>query len=90
MNSQQTGNQANWKMKYYLIGAVGGLLFGLAAAYLFARAAEDEQPGQAPKDGIRISTGELVGISLALLGIMRQIAELGRRSTSKDEKGRRR
>lgn len=64
------------KTRTLTIGAVAGLLFGLMAAYLYSRAAEEEvsRSGSAPK----ASTGELITISLAVLGLARQIAEMGR------------
>lgn len=57
----------------YWIGALGGLLSGLIGAYLFKRAADE-----AGKDGrvTPIETGQLFGLALALITVLRHIAEL--------------
>ncbi len=73
-----SGNQeSGWKTQTYAVGVVAGLLFGLLAAYLFARAAEENatQNGGKPES---ISTGQLVTLGLAALGLIRQITELGK------------
>lgn len=59
----------------YWIGALGGLMSGLVGAYLFKRAADE-----AAKDGeIKpIETGQLFGLALALVTVLRHIAELAR------------
>lgn len=64
------------KMRTITIGALSGLVFGLLAAYLYSRAAEEEihQSGSAPQ----ISTGDIITIALAVLGLTRQISEMGR------------
>lgn len=62
-----------WKRQAYLIGAFAGVVLGLLAAYLFVRAANEgdsENPG-------RIKTGDAMRLTLAVLGLIRQIAELG-------------
>lgn len=65
-----------WKTQAYVAGAAVGLLLGVMGAYLYGRAAEDTaQEGGEPQ---RIQTMQLVGIGLALLGILRQVAELGK------------
>ena len=68
----------------YLIGAAAGLLFGLLSAYIFNRAASDYGP--MPDGRNRVQTGEVLGLGLAMLGIIRQVAEMGRGPTPK--KGR--
>lgn len=67
----------------YWIGALGGLLSGLAGAYLFKRAADE-----AGKDGqIKpIETGQLFGLALALITVLRQIAELANPPQDKKKK----
>ncbi len=73
--------RSNWKSQMYLIGAVGGALVGLLASYLYARAAEEEVGrGGRPRP---VGTGELIGLSLTALGLIRQITELGRPSRKK-------
>ncbi len=65
----------SWKARYYAVGAVIGVAFGLLSAYFFTRTAEEDvrltgQPSS-PK------TGELLTLGLAALTMIRQIAELG-------------
>ena len=65
----------NRRTQTYIIGAVAGLLFGLFSAYMYNRAATD----YGPSDGSnRVQTGEVLGLGLALLGIIRQVTEMGR------------
>jgi H+/Cl- antiporter ClcA len=69
--------QSNWKMQTYGLGAFGGMVFGLIAAYLYARAAEEDtlrSGGKPPQ----ISTTQLIGLALTILGLIRQIAEAGK------------
>lgn len=67
----------DWKSKTYVYGAVGGLVFGLLSAYLYARAAEENASnnGGTPSP---IQTGQLLSLLLAALGLIRQIAESGK------------
>ena len=65
----------DWKRKTYVIGISAGTLFGFIASYLFTRAAEEETDGKKPES---IPTGQLLTLLLALLGLIRQIAELGK------------
>jgi len=59
----------------YWLGIAGGLFSGLIGAYLFNRAAQE-----ATKDGeIKpIETGQMFGLALAIITVLRQIAELAR------------
>ncbi len=60
----------------YAIGAVSGALVGLLASYLYVRASEEEVGrGGKPRP---IGTGELIGLTLTALGLIRQITELGK------------
>ena len=63
--------QDNWKTKALLIGAGIGLLAGLGAAYMLVQRAE--------KDGGRpeMSAGEGVKLGLLVLGLLRQVSQLG-------------
>ena len=70
--------QTDWKTRAYTFGAVAGLGFGLVAAYLFARAADEEENPPEP-----IQTTRLMSVGLAALALMRQITELGRDSDGK-------
>ena len=71
----------------YIVGAAAGLLFGLLSAYLYNRAAGDNPPAPLPDGRNRVSTGEVIGLGLALLAVIRQIAEMGKGPEPK--KGRR-
>jgi hypothetical protein len=55
----------------YIRGSIAGLLIGFLAAYFYARAADesDNQEG--------ISSSDVVKLGLTILGIVRQITELG-------------
>lgn len=66
-------NGTNWKTRTYLIGAAVGLLLGLLSAYLFVRASS-ESPSAKPK---QVKTVDLMKMTLAVLGLVRQFAELG-------------
>ncbi len=65
---------ANWKTRAYLIGIILGLGLGLLSAYLFVRAAEENSSGKTPQ---KIGTGDAMKLTLSLLNLIRQIAELG-------------
>ncbi|MBE2272408.1 MAG: hypothetical protein IAE80_29500 [Anaerolinea sp.] len=71
-----TSRNDTWKTQAYVIGAAAGLLFGLVSAYMYTRAAHDN--GQ-PTEGMnRVQTGDVLGLGLAALAMVRQIAEMGR------------
>ncbi len=71
----QQNKSSSWKTQTYIIGAAAGILFGLLSAYLYNRSASD----YGPTDGQnRVQTGEVLGLGLALLGIIRQVTEMGR------------
>jgi len=59
-----------------LMGAAAGLAFGIATAYMYLRASEES--ARLGAVGTRVKTGEVVGLGLAALAIMRQAAEMGR------------
>ena len=70
-------NQSGWKSQTYVTGVAAGALFGLVAAYMYSRAAEEDaqRNGGAPNS---VSTGEVIGLGLAALAMVRQIAEMGK------------
>lgn len=68
----------NWRSQSYLFGLVGGTVFGLLCAYFYTRAAEDESAKKGSLQPDRIQTRDVIGLGLAGLAILRQIAELGR------------
>ncbi len=61
----------DWRRKTLALGAIVGALTGLGAAYLLVQ--------QAEKRNIRpeISAGQGVKLGLLLLGVIRQIAQIG-------------
>ena len=81
----QSKDAANARTQSYIIGAAVGLLFGLLSAYMYNRAASDYGP--MPHGRNRVQTGEVLGLGLAALGVIRQISEMGRGPEPK--KGRR-
>ncbi len=83
-SGEQSGS---WKTQSYLIGAAAGLLFGLISAYMYTRAAEDE----ATSAGLphRASPGEMIGLGLAGLAMVRQVAEMGKVPDDNKSKKRR-
>ncbi len=70
-------NQTNWKSEIYMVGAALGLAFGAIAAYLFARAAEEDAEKNGGKPN-KIQTKQLVSLSMAALTLVRQITEMGK------------
>lgn len=72
--NQNDQNVPDWKKKTYLIGSFVGAGLGFVSAYLFARAAEENEQEGAPS----ISTGALIGLLLSALTLIRQIAESGK------------
>jgi hypothetical protein len=61
----------NWKGRVILAGGVFGALFGVGMAYLLTQRAEREG-GQ-----LRLGAGEGIRLGLLLLGLMKQVSELG-------------
>ena len=70
-----TGEDA-WKNRTYIVGVVGGAIVGALSALLYVRSAEEslEETGEPPS----VSTGTLLSLVLAALGLIRQIAESGK------------
>ncbi len=60
----------NWRNKTLIIGAVAGLLLGLASAYIIIQRSEqlNELPELTPGDGVKIGLG--------VLGVLRLIADV--------------
>lgn len=70
------GRPPDWKMRTTLIGSALGALAGVAAAMMFIRRSEDtgEPPSLRKTDpGLVLATG------ITLLGLLRQIADMGDR-----------
>jgi hypothetical protein len=62
----------------YLFGGLGGLVAGLLGAYFFKRASEEN-----PIGAKKVSTMQMLGVATSFVGILRQIAELGKSSDKK-------
>lgn len=65
------------KARIMLTGLGLGAALGLISSYLYARAAEENGNSDAGKVE-SVSTGQLLAVMLAVLGLVRQIAELGK------------
>ncbi|MCY4021593.1 MAG: hypothetical protein OXG39_19495 [Chloroflexi bacterium] len=65
------------KTRVLILGIGLGAIVGLVSSYLYTRAAEeyDSSESAAPRT---VSTGQLLAILLAILGVVRQVAELGK------------
>lgn len=61
----------NYKTKALLIGALVGALVGISAAYLLIQRAEKEE------GRLQVGTGEGIKLGLLVLGLLRQVAQLG-------------
>ena len=70
-------NPTNWKSQIYIMGAALGLAFGAIAAYLFARAAEEDVEKNNGKPQ-KIKTKQILTLSMSALSFVRQITELGK------------
>lgn len=64
-------SKPNRKAKTLLIGAVVGALVGVSAAYLMIQRADKEG------GNLQIGTGEGIKLGLLVLGLLRQVAQLG-------------
>ena len=68
------------EQKVLIAGGVAGLLIGLAAALLYIKANESQiaavEAGEADEVK-KVSPGEAMTVGLSLLGLLRQIANLG-------------
>jgi len=61
----------SWKTKTLILGGVIGALVGLSAAYLLIQRAEKEQ------GRLQMNAGEGIKLGLLVLGLLRQVAQLG-------------
>lgn len=68
-------NDESWKSRTYVMGAGLGALVGMLSAYLFVRSAEENPETGRPEP---IKTGTLISLLLAVMALMRQIAESGK------------
>lgn len=63
----------NWRNKTLMIGAVAGLVIGLAGAYIVIQRSEqlNTLPELSPGDGVKVGLG--------VLGVLRLVAEIAER-----------
>lgn len=62
----------NSNLKQYMLGGMLGLAIGTLAAFLFVRASEEND-----NQDLHISTIDMIKVAVAVLTIVRQIADLG-------------
>ncbi len=65
----------SWKQRTYVMGVGLGAFIGMMSAYLFVRSAEENPELGRPAP---IQTGTLISLLLAVLALVRQIAESGK------------
>lgn len=71
MGTEITERDNSWKGRVLFMGGVLGALTGVGVAYFLVRRAEEQARE------ITIGPGEGVRLGLLLLGLLRQVAELG-------------
>jgi H+/Cl- antiporter ClcA len=57
----------------YIFGVIGGAIAGLLGAYFYKRAAEENQVRRE-----KLSPTQMLSVATSMVGILRQIAELGK------------
>ncbi len=82
-SDQTQNNMQERKARIIVAGAALGAMLGLLSSYLYTRAAEENGNPEAGAPG-SVSTGQALTVLLAILGLVRQIAELGK--PKKDDK----
>ncbi len=68
------------QQKVLLIGGIGGLLLGLAAAFLYLRANEDKLAAIEAGDEVslrKITPVEGISVGMTIIGLLKQIVSLG-------------
>ena len=76
-DSRDSQNIMERKTRILIMGVSLGAMCGLISSYLYTRAdaESDGADASAPRS---ISTGQLLAVLLAILGVIRQVAELGK------------
>ncbi len=85
--AQNSTPRERQRQQVWLIGALGGLVFGLIGAYLFNQASGDDE---AAVENRTVAPGEIITLVVAAFAFMRQIIELGRPDPAKQGSKRRR
>lgn len=75
--NEPTASPMNWRTRSYMLWTAAGALFGVLSGYMYTRAAAEhaERNGDKPPAP---GTMELMGLALAALAVVRQVAELGK------------
>ncbi len=82
MTQLSNNSETSARPQRIIVGGIVGSLFGLLAAYFYSRAVEDD----VRQNGIQrnpVSTGEIIGLGLAVLALLRQVSEMGRSAPKK-------
>jgi hypothetical protein len=73
------------RMRALILGGVAGAALGVAAAWLFLRSVEEEKDvlavegaGEGAVAPRSIGAGQVVRLGVSILGVLRQIVDLGR------------
>lgn len=61
----------SWRVKILIAGTLVGALIGIGAAYLLIQNAEKEN------DQVSVTAGEGIKLGLSVLGLLRQVTQLG-------------
>lgn len=69
----------SWKTRTYLVSGMVGLAVGLLAGYFYVRVSDENDSDGAPQ----IKTMDALALAVALLGIVRQITDLGAKNSKK-------
>ena len=71
----------NPRQKSMIIGGVLGALMGVVGGYLFTRGLDMPREGEEPQHlSLRsVPPGEMVKLFIAIMGVLRGVAELGER-----------
>ena len=76
-SGQRQDSMQERKARIIVAGAALGAVLGLLSSYLYTRAAEESDNSEAGMPG-SVSTGQVLAVLLTMLGLVRQIAELGK------------
>ncbi|RLC91735.1 MAG: hypothetical protein DRI77_13565 [Chloroflexi bacterium] len=68
----------NTRTKVFVIGGLAGALLGLLAAWLYVREAESAGVDLDTETGAEITPRTGLQVGLGVLGVLRQVANLGR------------
>lgn len=69
--------QANWRSRVLAVGGLVGAILGVLSAYLYLRSVQETHGDEPPPDPPK--TGDAVKLGMALMAIIRTIAEWGKR-----------